>query len=354
MTAAAVAQLGSNVIVLGLAAAALWGVSDFLGGIAARRASAVLVVAVAHGVSLAALAVTAAAIHPHFPDHRNTVWALITGVSGGFAVILFYRALALGAMGLTAALTGLLTALVPVAVSWFTEGRPSETQLAGFVIAAVAICLIAYEPAHDPVEDTRPHPHGLLLGTIAGLGFGVYLVSSKYASPEHSSYAGVLWPLAYSRFASATLAMTIVLFLGRQNRLRKNAPKQRARRKQMYHPMRSATRNRWSLRRKPVFPQPEKRGQIGRNAKAPAHQLEAGAIPGILLLAGAAGLLEAVGNLLYMLSTVVGRLDVAAVLSSLYPAATILLAIWLLKERTTRSKALGMGLALVAVVVISL
>ena len=313
MTTAAVGPLASNVVALGLAAAALWGVSDFLGGIAARRASAVLVVAIAHGVSLAALALIAAAIHPHFPDHRNTVWALITGVSGGCAVILFYRALALGAMGLTAALTGLLTALVPVAVSWFTEGRPSETQLAGFVIAAVAICLIAYEPAQNPAEDTRPHAHGLLLGTIAGLGFGVYLVSSKYASPRHSSYAGVLWPLAYSRFASATLAMTIVLFLGRQ-----------------------------------------KRGQIGGNAKDPAHQLEAGAIPGILLLAGAAGLLEAVGNLLYMLSTVVGRLDVAAVLSSLYPAATILLAIWLLKERTTRSKALGMGLALVAVVVISL
>jgi drug/metabolite transporter (DMT)-like permease len=309
MTAAVAGPLVSDVVALGLAAAALWGVSDFLGGIAARRASAVLVVAIAHGVSLAALALVAVAIHPHFPDHRNTAWALITGLSGGFAVILFYRALALGAMGLTAALTGLLTALVPVAVSWFTEGRPSHTQLAGFVIAAVAICLIAYEPA----QDARPHPHGLLLGTVAGLGFGIYLVSSKYACPEHSSYAAVLLPLAFSRFASATLAMTAVLFL------------------------------RW-----------QRRSQTGRKAKASANELAADATPGILLLAGAAGLLEALGNLLYMLSTVVGRLDVAAVLSSLYPAATILLAVWLLKERTTRSKALGMGLALVAVVVISL
>jgi drug/metabolite transporter (DMT)-like permease len=55
-----------------------------------------------------------------------------------------------------------------------------------------------------------------------------------------------------------------------------------------------------------------------------------------------------------MLATLTGRLDVAAVLSSLYPALTILLALWLLKERATRSKAVGMALALVAVVVISI
>ena len=60
------------------------------------------------------------------------------------------------------------------------------------------------------------------------------------------------------------------------------------------------------------------------------------------------------GNLLYMLSTRVGRLDVAAVLSSLYPAVTILLAVWLLKERARAAQAWGMALALVAVVIISL
>jgi drug/metabolite transporter (DMT)-like permease len=46
-------------------------------------------------------------------------------------------------------------------------------------------------------------------------------------------------------------------------------------------------------------------------------------------------------------------LDVAAILSSLYPAGTILLAVWLLRERATRSQTVGMGLALLAVAMIS-
>jgi drug/metabolite transporter (DMT)-like permease len=57
--------------------------------------------------------------------------------------------------------------------------------------------------------------------------------------------------------------------------------------------------------------------------------------------------------MLYMLAARAGRLDVAAMLSSLYPAATILLAHWLLRERTTRLQTAGMILALAAVALIS-
>jgi drug/metabolite transporter (DMT)-like permease len=71
-------------------------------------------------------------------------------------------------------------------------------------------------------------------------------------------------------------------------------------------------------------------------------------------VAGAAGVLEATGSLLYMGAARHGRLDVAAVLASLYPMATILLAAWFLKERTTSSQALGMALALGAVVLVSI
>ena len=70
------------------------------------------------------------------------------------ALILYYQALSLGEMGLTTALTGLLTALVPVAYSFFTLGSPKFSQIAGFVLAAAAIALIAYAPAGKP----RPSP----------------------------------------------------------------------------------------------------------------------------------------------------------------------------------------------------
>jgi hypothetical protein len=82
-------SLGLNFIGLGLAAAAFWGASDFLGGLATRKARVVLVVAIAHGLSL----------------------GLSAGTFGGVALILYYQALSIGAMGLTTALTGLLTAM---------------------------------------------------------------------------------------------------------------------------------------------------------------------------------------------------------------------------------------------------
>lgn len=290
-----------GVIVLGLIVAALWGVSDFLGGLASRRASALLVVVIAHSLSMAMLVLIALGMHAHLPSERTVVWALLTGLSGGGALIVFYQALAMGEMGLTAALTGLLTALVPVVFSWLSEGRPTTTQLLGFVIAAVAICLIAYEP-HG-----RMHPRGIGLATIAGLGFGAFLVASKFASQ-----GAVLWPLAYSRITSAVLAGAMLLGVHLQRKFK------------------------------------------DRGSSALAGGAQPGDLLPVILLAGAAGILEAAGNLLYMVATRLGRLDVAAVLSSLYPAGPILLGAWMLKERTTAGKALGMALALVAVVVISL
>jgi len=73
----------------------------------------------------------------------------------------------------------------------------------------------------------------------------------------------------------------------------------------------------------------------------------------LLALIAIAGIFDASGNTFYTIATRLGRLDVAAVLSSLYPASTILLAAVLLKERATRSQTAGMALALVAVVLIS-
>lgn len=304
MIGGAEGSFGAKVVVLGLSSATVWGVADFLGGVAARGASSILVVAIAHSLSFLVLLLAAIASHAARPDAHAAAWAVVTGLSGGLALILFYRALALGEMGLTAAWTGLLTALVPVIVSWSTEGKPKNTQLAGFVIATAAICLIAYEPRGTP------QPNRLGLATAAGLGFGLFLVASKYASQT-----AVLVPLAYARFISASLSIGVLMAL-------------RAKEK------RAAPARERAVKDRP------KAARWGWNR--------------IVLLAGAAGTLDAAGNLLYMLSAGAGRLDVAAILSSLYPAATILLAMWVLKERATSTKALGMALALAAVVVISL
>ena len=277
---------GLTFILLGLAASAFWGASDFLGGLATRRAHVVQVVAIAHGLSLGLLLMLALALHSPFPTERFAIWGLCAGTFGGVALILYYQALSLGEMGLTTALTGLLTAMVPIVFGFLTQGAPKITQVAGFVLAAAAIALIAYAPAG------KVRPLALGLGAMAGLCFGAFLVVLKISNAR-----SLLWQLIFSRVASASLATVAVLWA-------RPAQKQTVK-----------SRFVW--------------------------------------IAGSAGALEASGTLLYMQSANLGRLDVAAVLASLYPVVTILLAAWVLKERTTPSQALGMALALGAVVLVS-
>ncbi len=286
---------GLSFIGLGLTASAFWGASDFLGGLATRKAHVVGVVAVAHSLSLGLLLLAALATHSPLPPQRFALLGLCAGAFGGVALILYYQALSLGEMGITTALTGLLTALVPVVYSFFTQGSPKSTQIAGFVLAAAAIALIAYAPAG------LPRPLALGLASVAGVAFGVFLVVLKVGSSQ-----SLLWQLIYSRVASATLAVSIVIAM--QMRAGESAAVWRTR----------ARENRF------------------------------------LWMAGSAGVLEATGSLLYMSAAREGRLDVAAVLASLYPVATIVLAAWFLKERATSSQTLGMALALGAVVLVSI
>jgi drug/metabolite transporter (DMT)-like permease len=294
MTLAPLSQ-GLTFIGLGLAASAFWGASDFFGGLATRRAHVVLVVGVAHTLSLILLLLLALANHSAIPGLHYALMGLAAGSCGGVALLLYYQALSLGEMGLTTALTGLLTALVPVVYSFLTQGRPKPTQIAGFVLAAAAITLIAYAPAG------KARPLALGLASVAGLAFGVFLVVLQVAS-AHSA----VWQLIYSRTASSALALGILLWV------------------------------QW------------------RSGKQAAAWWREARMHHFFWVAAGAGILEATGSLLYMLSARKGRLDVAAVLASLYPVVTILLAAWFLKERTTPTQAVGMALALGAVVLVSI
>jgi drug/metabolite transporter (DMT)-like permease len=202
MILAALGHPGLSFVSLGLAASAFWGASDFLGGLATRKAHVVMVVALAHGLSLGLLLLIALTTHSAFPTMRFALAGLCAGAFGGVALLLYYQALSLGEMGITTALTGLLTALVPVVYSFFTLGSPKFSQIAGFIVAAAAIALIAYKPAG------APRPLALGLATLAGLGFGVFLVVLKVGSAY-----GLLWPLIFSRLASATLACAMVIWV---------------------------------------------------------------------------------------------------------------------------------------------
>ena len=138
-------------------------------------------------------------------------------------------------------------------------------------------------------EDDSP-PEGIGMAALAGIGFAGFYLCMKQAGD-----ASAFWLAAMSKVASFTLTAAIVL--------------------------------------------------IGR---IPRHIDRAGIAFGAL-----AGCLDVIGSVLFIRASQTGRLDAAVVLSSLYPAVTVLLARFILREHFTRWKALGMVAALLAVPMIA-
>jgi drug/metabolite transporter (DMT)-like permease len=279
---------------LALAAAFLWGGGDFSGGMGVKAAGgrlpgALRVVLLSHATSLSVLLAILALRGDPFPHGAALAWGILAGLSGGGGVVMFYIALSRGAMGASAAISGLLTAAIPAVVAIWIDGPPGLERLVGFLLAGAAIWLIAGASGHEA--------RGTMgLAILSGAGFGVYFVALRFAGTQ-----GVFWPLATSRMASLTLCTMMLLAL----RL---------------------------------------------CGDGEPHTVDRTAVAWTLGTA----LLDTGGNLLFISATRAGRLDVAAVLASLYPATTILLAAFALKEAPTLRQGLGMGVAVAAVLLITL
>jgi drug/metabolite transporter (DMT)-like permease len=306
----------------GLLSATSWGGSDFVGGLGSRRGPALLVVASGHLFTLIGLVAVCLGMRIAAPGWGPFAYSAIGGFEGALALALFYQALAKGAMGLTAALCGLITALIPVLFSMIHDGLPTPLVAAGLVLGLGAIWLITRTPSPDEgltgesaagaeagegagwaasrgARARLPLPARLALraplamGALAGVGFGCQLVLLKLAGT-----GSIFWIMADARAAGVAGLMAVLLVV-----YRKGLPKGRA------------------------------SGFLGF---------------GIL-----AGLLDTVGNLFYILASRHGRLDVAAMVCSLYPGGTILLAMLILGERPSRRQMAGIGLALGAVVLLT-
>ena len=281
-------------VIFGLAASLFWGSGDFSGGLASRRANASSVVIAAYAIGFVLLVALALIWKESFPSLLDMVWGGLAGLAGAIGLISFYSALSIGRMGIAAPISALLTASLPVLFSAFTEGIPSLLQLGGFVLALLAIGLISRP------ERSNGRPAGIGLALLAGCGFGCFFILISRVN-----HTAIFWPLAVARFTSVSLLLGIA----------------------------------W-IRRVPIY-----------RARQPVPKMlpKMTVAPLVLL----AGVLDAIGNAFFVLATHAGRLDVAAVLSSLYPAATVLLAALVLRERVTRIQAVGILIALVAVPLIS-
>jgi len=273
-------------ILLGLAAALLYGGSDFSGGLASRRFGPVRVTVIGSAVSTvlawAALIVSGGP----GPDVRAIAWGLASGLAGGAGTLVLYRGLARGQMSVVGPVSAVGAAVVPVGAGVALGEHPSLLAVAGVLVSLPAIVLVA---ASGSVRGKLGA--GLFDGLAAGLAFGVLFIGLAQAGRNSG-----LWPVASEQ--TGTLLVTLAV----------------------------AVKSRQPLR-------------------IPVRAL------GLPLLVGASGM---AATLAYFYATHFSMLAIAAILVSLYPGVTVLLARTLLHERFTPAQRAGLGLCVLAVAAIAL
>jgi drug/metabolite transporter (DMT)-like permease len=276
-------------VALALGSSVCWGVSDFLGGLQARRIPLLRLMLYSQGFGLVCLAVVILAAGLAPPSLTDLLPAVGAGAAGALALAAFYRALAIGQMSIVAPVSSIGVA-VPVLVGLLAGNRPAALQLVGVVAAVFGVVMASRSPATAVAHAARG---SVGLALIAALGFGSYFVGMRY-----SARFDIVWALAAARLAATILV------------------------------------GGWFLwRRPPALP------RLGTRVT--------------LTALAAVGALDLSANALYAVATRHGELSIVAVAASLYPVATVLLARAVLRERVSPGQELGIFAAVAGVVLIA-
>ena len=286
-------------VLFGLLAAATYGVADFVGGQVSRKVDVFAVVLLSQLIGALPLLLVIPFLADQAPTTTALAWGAAAGLGGGAGVLLLYGGLAIGRMSVVAPITGVVAASLPVVFGLAIGERPGPINLIGVVVALVSVVLVSSAPPHDGEEDVDLEEpverswktSGAPQAFGAGTCFGLFFVFLNQAGND----AGV-WPLVGTRGSSLVLVGVAALSL-----------------------------------RRPLKPP-----------------------PGNLMAIGVAGVLDVAANVLYLISTRFGLLSLVAVLTSMYPAVTVLMARIFLNERMIKSQLIGLALAGAAIVMIVL
>jgi drug/metabolite transporter (DMT)-like permease len=190
-------------VVLALAASLAWGFADFGAGVGARRLHVFVVAAVAQGAGLVVAAAVALAVGGSLPSRLQLLWAASAGVSGIVGLAAFYRALAVGTMGIVGPIAATGT-LVPLAYGLARGERPSTLQGIGVGLAVVGVIAASLE--HLPEGAGRRFGIGVGLALLAAAMFGWSLVGLSRAAP-----GGIAWSVLAMRVVAVPLALAAAL-----------------------------------------------------------------------------------------------------------------------------------------------
>ncbi|MFD8305948.1 EamA family transporter [Streptomyces sp. NPDC059690] len=277
-----------------LATSLLWGLADFGGGLLTRRLPALTVVVLSQTIAAAVLGAVVAATGGWSEASPRLWFAFAAGLAGPVAMIAFYKALALGPMGVVSPLATLSVA-VPVGVGLFLGERPGLVQVAGIAVALAGVVL-AGGPQRDGAAVQR---QAVVLTLIAALGFGAVFALIAEAS---TTVTGLFLALFVQRLTNVA-AGGVALYVS-----------------------------------------------VKRGAKAlPGGRFPWASLPAL----GFVGLADVAANGTYSVAAQHGPVTVAAVLASLYPVVTALAARGVLRERLRGVQAAGAGLALVGTLLLA-
>ena len=279
-------------VLLALASALTYGVGDFLGGLASRRAHALRVLLVGMPASTV-VALPVVALLGGDPWGGAWRWGVPAGIAGGAGVALFFYALAVGRMSVVSPVTALTSSALPVVAGLALGESLSGVAALGVGLALVAVVLISRE-ADETVDGARvprgADVRGLGVALLAGSAFGVFFVLLDQAPAD----AGA-WPALWGRLGALALVVVAAAATGRLG-----PP-----------PLR------WAL---------------------------------VAVLSSS---LDFAANVFFLLATREGQLVEVAVVAGLYPAGTVLLARVVLREHLAGWQLAGLALAAVGVVALA-
>jgi drug/metabolite transporter (DMT)-like permease len=277
-----------------LATSLLWGLADFGGGLLTRRMPALTVVVVSQSIAAAVLGAIVVATSGWDEAGPRLWFALASGLIGPVALLSFYKALALGPMGVVSPLATLSVA-VPFGVGLFLGERPGLLQAAGIAVAVAGIVL-----AGGPQLRGAPvQRQAILLSLVAALGFGTVFALIAEAS---TTVTGLFLALFVQRVGDVVTGGA-ALYIS----VRRGTP------------------------------------------ALPAEGLHRRSLPALAFV----GVADVAANGTYVIAAQHGPVTVAAVLASLYPVVTALAARGFLSERLRAVQAAGAGLALIGTVLLA-
>jgi drug/metabolite transporter (DMT)-like permease len=294
-------------IVLALASAIGYGGSDFAAGLASRDASVIAITLLASGVGLVAVAAALPFAASPGPSAGALAWGFGAGLGGTLGALALYLGYRHAAFSVAGPLSAVGAAGFSVLAGLLYGERPTALAVAGIVLALPAIVAVSVSADEGAATGRAGAARGVVLGLVAGACFALLFIGLDRAG----SGSG-LWPVAAT--GAGELATALV----------------------------AAAVARVAARRAA--------GGAAANGARPGFRLPDARARLLAVVTGVAG---AAGAILFFFATHQGFLAVTAVLTSLYPAVTIVLARTLLGERLTALRLGGLALAGVCVSLIA-